>query len=147
MGKHIHKYLHTVRQSYTHSHRVKRSINKWYTVGHGVGQWNFGFFWFFILVDIFLLYFCILFQEFFEFLKKNDVWLCKNALKDWVNPIETQILKFWFLWVFIHPELRIKILRPMEKDLAQSDLPVLSYGQKTENFCDEKCYFLAFSSM
>ena len=49
--------------------------------------------------------------------------------------------------VVIHPELRIKILRPMEKELAQSDLPVLSYGQKTENFWDEKCYFLAFSSM
>ena len=43
--------------------------------------------------------------------------------------------------VVIHPELRIKILRPMEKDLAQSDLAVLSYGQKTAIFFNEKGYF------
>ena len=49
-------------------------------------------------------------------------------------PIITQILKFRFLCVVIHPELRIKILRPMVKELAQSDLPFSSYGQKTAIF-------------
>ena len=38
------------------------------------------------------------------------------------------------MWVVIYPELCIEILRPMEKDLAQSDLPFLSYGQKTAIF-------------
>ena len=32
----------------------------------------------------------------------------------------------------------------MEKELAQSDLPFLSYGQKTEFFFDEKCYFFGY---
>ena len=36
--------------------------------------------------------------------------------------------------VFIHPEMQNKIVRPMVKDLAQLDLPFLSYGQKTVNF-------------
>ena len=67
-----------------------------------------------------------------------------GALENWAYPIETQILKFWFLWVFIHPELRIKILRPVEKDLAQSDLPVLSYGQKTANFFWWKMLFFVY---
>ena len=38
------------------------------------------------------------------------------------------------MWVIIYPQLRIEILRPMEKVLAQSDLPFLSYGQKTAIF-------------
>ena len=32
--------------------------------------------------------------------------------------------------VVIHPELYFEILRPMVKELAQSDLPCLSYGEK-----------------
>ena len=33
--------------------------------------------------------------------------------------------------VAIHPELHFEILRPMVKKVAQSDLPLLSYSQKT----------------
>ena len=36
--------------------------------------------------------------------------------------------------VAIHPELYFEILRPMVKKVAQSDLPFLSYGQKTAIF-------------
>ena len=36
--------------------------------------------------------------------------------------------------VAIHPELYFEILRPMVKKKAQSDLPFLSYGQKTAIF-------------
>ena len=43
-------------------------------------------------------------------------------------------MQFLFLWVVIYPELRIEILRPMEKELAQSDFPFLSYSQKTAIF-------------
>ena len=33
------------------------------------------------------------------------------------------LMEFLFFGVVIHPELYFKILRPMVKDLAQSDLP------------------------
>ena len=36
--------------------------------------------------------------------------------------------------VAIHPELYFEILRPMVKKVAQSNLPFLSYGQKTAIF-------------
>ena len=36
--------------------------------------------------------------------------------------------------VAIHLELYFEILRPMVKKVAQSDLPFLSYGQKTAIF-------------
>ena len=39
---------------------------------------------------------------------------------------------------FIYPELYFEILRPMVKDLAQLDLPFLSYGPMDVNFC---CFF------
>ena len=68
-------------------------------------------------------------KELFEFFKKIDFYLPKNAIENLVYPILNQILKFLFLWVVIHPELCIEILRPMVKDLAQLDLPFLSYGQ------------------
>ena len=71
-------------------------------------------------------------------------FLVGNCFKVCLCPIETQILKFWFVLVVIHPELRIKILRPMEKELAQSDLPVLSYGQKTANFFWWKMLFFGY---
>jgi len=45
----------------------------------------------------------------------------------------------------IHPELHSEIPRPMAKDLAQSDLPFLSYGQKTAKKL--KKAFLAISSI
>ena len=43
--------------------------------------------------------------------------------------------------------MHIEILRPMVKELAQSDLPFLSYGQKTVVFEEYrrknfKCYML-----
>ena len=38
------------------------------------------------------------------------------------------------MWVIIYPELRMEILRPMEKELAQSNMPFLSYSQKTAFF-------------
>ena len=104
--------------------------------------WIFFIFYLGLYFSYAFLYIC---SGIFQIFKKNDVWHCKNATENWVYPIETQILKFWVFWVVIHPELRIEILRPMEKDLAQSDLPVLSYGQKTANFCYEKCYFSAIS--
>ena len=34
----------------------------------------------------------------------------------------------------MHPELHLKILRYIVKDLAQLDLPFLNYTQKTANF-------------
>ena len=40
----------------------------------------------------------------------------------------------------IHPEMQNKILRPLVKDLAQSDLPFLSYDQITVNFYHFKKY-------
>ena len=40
--------------------------------------------------------------------------------------------------VAIHPELYFEILRPMVKKVAQSDLPFLSYGQKTAIFVSMK---------
>ena len=43
-------------------------------------------------------------------------------------------MKFRILGVAIHPEKQNEILRPMVKELAQLDLPFLSYGQKTVNF-------------
>ena len=55
-------------------------------------------------------------------------------IEDLAYSIETQILKFWILGVVIHPEMQSKILRPMVKELAQFDLPFLSYGQITANF-------------
>ena len=54
-------------------------------------------------------------------------------IEDLAYSIETQILKFWILGVFIHPEMQNKIVRPMVKDLAQLDLLFLSYGQVTVN--------------
>ena len=44
-------------------------------------------------------------------------------------------MKFKILGVFIHPQMHNEILRPMVKELAQLDLPFLSYGQITVNFC------------
>ena len=41
---------------------------------------------------------------------------------------------FGILGFVIHPEVQSKIIRPMVKDLAQLDLPFLSYGQITANF-------------
>ena len=35
----------------------------------------------------------------------------------------------------MHPEMQNKILRPMVKEFGQLDLPFLSYGQITVNFC------------
>ena len=55
-------------------------------------------------------------------------------IEDLAYLIETQILKFWSLGVVIDPEMQSKILRPMVKELAQLDLPFLSYGKKTANF-------------
>ena len=92
---------------------------------------KFWIFFIFYLGQYFFICFGIYVQEFFEFFKNDDFWLCKNAIENWVYLIVTQILKFWFFWVVIHPELRIEILRPMEKEFAQLDLPFLSYGQKT----------------
>ena len=47
--------------------------------------------------------------------------------------------------VAIHPELYFEILRPMVKKVAQSDLPFLSYGQKTAIFVlMKKAFFLLF---
>ena len=43
-------------------------------------------------------------------------------------------MKFLILGVVIHPELHLKIIRPMEKDLAQLDLLFLYKSKKTVNF-------------
>ena len=43
-------------------------------------------------------------------------------------------MKFKILGFFIHPQMHNEILRPMVKELAQLDLPFLSYGQKTVIF-------------
>ena len=88
--------------------------------------------------------FGILVQEFLKFFKKYYFWLCKNPIENWLYPIETQTLKFWSLWVVIHPELCIEILRPMEKELAQLDIPFLAMAKKLQFFWDEKCYFWLF---
>ena len=42
-------------------------------------------------------------------------------------------MKFSILGVGMHPELHMKILRHMVKELAQLDLPFLNYTQKTAN--------------
>ena len=46
--------------------------------------------------------------------------------------------------VAIHPELYYKILRPMVKKKAQSDLPFLSYGQITAIFVVMKRIFFGY---
>ena len=43
--------------------------------------------------------------------------------------------------VAIHPELYFEILRPMVKKKLTSDLPFLSYGQKTAIFFMKKAIF------
>ena len=73
-------------------------------------------------------------KELFEFLKKEYFYYCKNAIEDFAYSIEAQIFKFCILGVVIHPEMQSKILRSMMKDLAQLDLPFLSYDQKTVIF-------------
>ena len=93
-------------------------------------------FFYFLFWSMFFMRFGIYVQEFFKFFIKDDFFICKNAIKNNLHPIVTQILKFWILWVVIYPELRIEILRSMEKELFQSDLPFLSYGQKTTTFSD-----------
>ena len=45
---------------------------------------------------MFFICVCIYVEEFFEFFKKDDFWLCKNAIENWVYLIVTHILKFWF---------------------------------------------------
>ena len=51
----------------------------------------------------------------------------------------------------IHPELYFEILRPMVKKKLKSDLPILSYGQKTAIFVMMKNaifgYFLKIVSL
>ena len=44
-------------------------------------------------------------------------------------------MKFKILGFFIHPQMHNEIIRPMVKELAQLDLPFLSYGQITVHFC------------
>ena len=57
-----------------------------------------------------------------------------GALQNWEYPYKSQILKFWNMGVIIHPELYFEILRPMVKELAQSDLPFWIYNQITAIF-------------
>ena len=71
----------------------------------------------------------------FWIFKKRFFYYCKNALEDLAYPIEIQILKFWILGIVIHPKMQNRILRLMVKDLAQLDLPFLSYDQITVNYC------------
>ena len=47
-------------------------------------------------------------------------------------------MKFSILGVGMHPELHMKILRHMVKELAQLDLPFLNYTQKTTNLKKKK---------
>ena len=49
--------------------------------------------------------------------------------KVFTTPIENRILKLLIFGVVIHLEMQNNILRPMVKDLAQLELPFLSYGQ------------------
>ena len=49
-----------------------------------------------------------------------------GALENWVYPYKSQIWMFWNIGVVIYPELYFEIIRPMVKELAQSDLPCLS---------------------
>ena len=91
-----------------------------------------------------MFFFCVLvnmFRNFFNLKTKNDFWLWRNAIENWVYPIVTKIRKYWFLWVVIYPELHIEILKPMEKELAQSDIPFLSYGQTIAMFLRWKMLF------
>ena len=52
-------------------------------------------------------------------------------------------MKFRILGVVIHPELHLKIIRPMEKDLAQLDLLFSYKSKKTIDLAGlEKIYSL-----
>ena len=66
--------------------------------------------------------------------KSNLICTPHGALENWEYPYKSQIWKFWNIGVVIHPELYFKILRPMVKELAQSNLPCLSYGKKSINY-------------
>ena len=66
--------------------------------------------------------------------QSNRICTPHRAVENWAYPYKSQIWKFWNIGVVIHPELYFKILRPMVKELAQSDLLFWSYGQKTVIF-------------
>ena len=73
--------------------------------------------------------------------KSNLICTPHGALENWAYPYKSQIWKFWNIGVVIHPELYFKILRPMVKELAQSNLPCLSYGKNLSFICNiSKCY-------
>ena len=88
------------------------------------------------------------------FMMPQQVWgqsdlICTphGALENLAYPYKSQILKFWNMGVAIHPELYFEILRPMVKKKLKSDLPFLSYGQKTAIFLWWKRLFLGISSI
>ena len=59
-----------------------------------------------------------------------------GSLENLAFPYNSQILKFWNMEIAIHPELYFEILRPMVMKKLKSDIPFLSYGQKTATFTD-----------
>ena len=71
-------------------------------------------------------------------MKPPQVWgqsdlICTphGAHENWAYLYKSQIWKFWNMGVVIHTELYFEILRPMVKELVQSDLPFWSYDQIT----------------
>ena len=73
-----------------------------------------------------------------QFMMTQYIWgqsdlICTphGALENWAYLYESQIWKFWNMGVVIHTELYFEILRPMVKELVQSDLPFWGYDQIT----------------
>ena len=103
-----------------------------------------------LIVSIWVCWFCPFMKKMFcmafyseggYFMMPKQVWgqsdlICTphGALENLAYPYKSQILKFWNMGVAIHPELYFEILRPMVKKKLKSDLPFLSYGQKTAIF-------------
>ena len=112
---------------YFHSSEIKPSCRLGWVILYKVGQWisSCHFYYAKFNSEQLLFYWCIW---------KKLIYLRKFGPEDFVYPYIKSNFKFWILRVVIYPEMHIKILRSMVKELAQSNLQFLRYSKKTANF-------------